>query len=65
MSDELVTYELDGPVALIGLNRPDKRNAINEDVVCALRDAVIRAGEEADVGVLFGHGSNLDRKSVV
>lgn len=59
MSSELVTYALDGPVALIGLNRPDKRNAINEDVVWALRDAVVRAGEEADVGVLFGHGGNF------
>ncbi|MCY0855218.1 crotonase/enoyl-CoA hydratase family protein [Cupriavidus sp. D39] len=59
MSAELVTYELEGPVALIGLNRPDKRNAINEEVICALRDAVVRAGEEADVGVLFGHGSNF------
>lgn len=59
MSNELVTYELDGNVALIGLNRPDKRNAINEEVVWALHDAVVRAGEEADVGVLFGHGSNF------
>lgn len=59
MSTELVTYELDGPVALIGLNRPDKRNAINEEVVWALRDAVVRAGEEANVGVLYGHGSNF------
>jgi enoyl-CoA hydratase/carnithine racemase len=59
MSETLVTYELDGPVALIGLNRPDKRNAINEDVIAQLREAVQRAGEEADVGVLFGHGGNF------
>ncbi|AKJ27132.1 crotonase/enoyl-CoA hydratase family protein [Caldimonas brevitalea] len=57
MNSELITYELEGPVALIGLNRPDKRNAINEAVIDALRAAVQRAGEEADVGVLFGHGS--------
>lgn len=56
---EFVTYELDGKIALIGLNRPEKRNAINEDVINALRDAVIRAGEEADVGILFGHGGNF------
>ena len=59
MSETLVTYELDGPVALIGLNRPDKRNAINEDVIAQLREAVLRACEEADVGVLFGHGENF------
>ena len=59
MNHELVSYELDGPVAMIGLNRPDKRNAINEAVIDALRKAVHRAGEEAEVAVLFGHGKNF------
>ncbi|WP_424137861.1 crotonase/enoyl-CoA hydratase family protein [Roseomonas chloroacetimidivorans] len=59
MEQPLVTYELDGAVALIGLNRPDKRNAMNDAVLHALRDAVLRAGEEADAGVLFGHGGNF------
>ena len=59
MSSDLVTYELDGSVALIGLNRPKKRNAINNAVVVQLRDAVVRAGEEADAGVIFGHGVNF------
>jgi enoyl-CoA hydratase/carnithine racemase len=59
MPANLVTYELDGPVAVIGLNRPEKRNAINDEVVFALRDAVVRAGEEADAGVIFGHGVNF------
>jgi enoyl-CoA hydratase/carnithine racemase len=59
MSSDLVTYELDGAVALIGLNRPKKRNAINNDVVMQLRAAVVRAGEEADAGVIFGHGVNF------
>ena len=44
MSSDLITYELDGAVAVIGLNRPEKRNAINNDVVIQLRDAVVRAG---------------------
>lgn len=59
MSNPLVTYELDGSVALIGLNRPDKRNAINDAVIDALRAAVLKAHDEADVAVLFGHGSNF------
>jgi len=60
MSDTpLVTYELDGAVALIGLNRSDKRNAINDAVIDALRAAVARAHDEAQVGVLFGHGPNF------
>ena len=59
MSTPLITYELDGKVALIGLNRPDKRNAINDPLIDELRAAVLRAHEEADVAVLFGHGSNF------
>jgi len=56
MSERLVTYELDGEVAVIGLNRPAKRNAFNRDLHKHLHEAVIRAGEEAKCGVLFGHG---------
>jgi len=59
MNEKLVTYQLEGQVALIGLNRPEKRNAINNAVIDALRVAVNRAGEEADVGVLHGHGKNF------
>ena len=59
MSDQLVTYELDGDVALVGLNRPEKRNAINEDVNRALRDAIANAQDEAKVGVIYGHGDNF------
>lgn len=59
MNTELISYELDGPIALIGLNRPDKRNAINDPLVAALHQAVLRAHEEANVAVLFGHGSNF------
>ena len=59
MSEPLVTYQLDDAIALIGLNRPDKRNAINDALVAELREAVLRAHEEANVAVLFGHGSNF------
>lgn len=59
MSAPLISYELDGNAALIGLNRPDKRNAINDPLIDELRAAVLRAHEEADVAVLFGHGSNF------
>ena len=58
-ADDLVTYACDGKVATLGLNRPDKRNAINDAVIDALHAAVERAHEEADVAVLHGHGSNF------
>ncbi len=59
MTTPLITYQLDGNIALIGLNRPDKRNAINDPLIDELRAAVLRAHEEADVAVLYGHGSNF------
>ena len=59
MSTTLITYQLEGNIALIGLNRPDKRNAINDALIDELRAAVLRAHEEADVAVLHGHGSNF------
>ncbi len=59
MPPDLVTYEQDDRVAVIGLNRPDKRNAVSNAVIDALRAAVQRAHDEADVGVLFGHGDHF------
>ena len=62
MSDELVTYRLEGAerrIAVVGLNRPDKRNAVNEAMIDQLRAAVLRAYDEADVGVLHGHGKSF------
>jgi len=60
MSEEqTVTYELEGEIALVGLNRPDKRNCFNPTVMKQLRDAIERAGEEAKCGIIFGHGDNF------
>ncbi|MGD9812182.1 MAG: crotonase/enoyl-CoA hydratase family protein [Sphingobium sp.] len=59
MSEQLVTYELDGDIALVGIDRADKRNAINSSVMTQLRLAFVRAKEEAKAGVLFGHGDNF------
>src|ERR1700733_12731790 len=54
-----VTFALEGAIALIGLDRPQKRNAINDALVEALRDAVERASAEAKVAVIFGHGDHF------
>jgi enoyl-CoA hydratase/carnithine racemase len=60
MSDApTVTYEVAGEVALIGLDRATKRNAIDDATLAALAQAVQRAGEEAKAGVIFGHGANF------
>jgi (methylthio)acryloyl-CoA hydratase len=59
MAEEGVTYELEGQVALVGLNRASKRNALNDDMVKQLRAAVFRAGEEARCGVIHAFGDNF------
>ncbi|OGA00458.1 MAG: enoyl-CoA hydratase [Betaproteobacteria bacterium RIFCSPLOWO2_02_FULL_62_17] len=60
MSEEnVVTYELQGDIALIGMNRPTKRNAMSPELTKKLLEYVLRAGQEAKCGVLFGHGENF------
>jgi enoyl-CoA hydratase len=55
---EAVLYEVRGPAAWITLNRPEKLNAINKDVLDGLHAAVDRAtaDDEVKVVVLTGAG---------
>ena len=59
MDEQLVTYALQGEIALIGLNRPAKRNAVSDQVVEALHLAVERAQAEAKASVIFGEGKHF------
>ena len=59
MSETLATYELDGEIAIVGINRAAKRNAVNTEVMADLHAAFERAASEARVGILFGHGGNF------
>lgn len=56
IEEPLVSYEIRDGVALIGLNRPKKRNAISDAVVDALEGNIKRADSEAKAAILFGHG---------
>jgi enoyl-CoA hydratase/carnithine racemase len=60
MSDR-VTSELDGHVLMIGVNRPEKRNAFDLATIDAFARAYERfAGDdEARVAVVFGHGPHF------
>jgi len=53
---ELMVYALEGKVAVLGLNRAAKRNAINDAVIAAIEAAVERAEREAHAIVIYGHG---------
>ncbi len=64
---DLLRQDMDGPVATLTLNRPDKRNALNEELVAALRRALadlanddhVRAIVLTGAGSVFSAGADL------
>lgn len=59
MSETIVTYELRNNVALIGLDRPAKRNALSDPLIRQLNAAVTRAHQEAKAAVLYSTGEHF------
>lgn len=47
-------------IARITLNRPEKRNALNSELIDALKDALRRAGEDGDVRAIILSGAGSD-----
>ena len=68
MSFKTIKYEVNGPLALIRLNRPDKLNAINVQMVEELNDAMDKAENDPQISVIilggegkaFSAGFDLD-----
>lgn len=69
MAFENILYEVKGPLGLITINRPDKRNAISLDTLEDLHDALTLALEDKSVRVIgitgagekaFAAGSDLN-----
>lgn len=58
---ELVTVETEGALLLIGVDRPEKRNAWNVAVIHQVATAYQRLEDDDHlrVGVVFGHGENF------
>src|SRR5262245_37072465 len=56
-----ITVERDGHVLMIGINRPEKRNAFDVDSLEALATAYETLGTDTElrVGVLFAHGDHF------
>ena len=69
VSEPAVLVDRDGPIVTVTLNRPEKRNAFNAEVLCRLCDAwdLIDADDEIRVAILtgaggdFSAGADLDR----
>jgi enoyl-CoA hydratase len=59
--EPLVLVDADGPVLTVTLNRPEKRNATNAEVLCRLYDAWVRLDEDDSlrVAILTGKGGTF------
>jgi enoyl-CoA hydratase len=57
MPYEVIDYSIDGAVARITLNRPERLNAINTQLVADLRAAVIEANQDGAVRVVVLSGA--------
>ena len=61
MADPAVIVESEGPVLVVTLNRPEKKNAVNCEVMCRLYDAWVRLDQEdaLRVAILTGRGDTF------
>src|SRR5712691_8644942 len=60
-SAQIVLYEVRDSVARITLNRPEKRNALNDRLIATLKDALRRTDRDETVRavILAGAGSDF------
>jgi methylglutaconyl-CoA hydratase len=59
-SSQAVVYAVEGTVALITLNRPEKRNALNEALIIGLKESLWKADGNMDVRVVLITGAGAD-----
>jgi len=55
-----IIYETKNSVAFITLNRPDKRNALNDRIISELRDAMVAAEADDQIRVVILRGAGKD-----
>ena len=61
MSQPVVIVEQQGAVLVVTLNRPEKKNAVNSEVMCRLYDAWVRLDQDDEirVAILTGRGDTF------
>jgi methylglutaconyl-CoA hydratase len=55
-----ILYSVDGAIARITLNRPEKRNALNDELIGVLKDTLALAAEDEQVRVVLLTGAGQD-----
>jgi enoyl-CoA hydratase len=60
-AEPVVIVEKEGAILIVTLNRPEKRNAINSEVMCRLYDAWAQLNDDDSlrVGILTGRGNTF------
>ena len=60
-NEPLVLAEIDGPVLTVTINRPEKKNAANAEVLCRLYDAWVQLDTDPNlrVAILTGRGDTF------
>jgi methylglutaconyl-CoA hydratase len=59
-ADKTVLYSVDGAVARVTLNRPEKRNALNDAVIEGIKDGLKKASKDQRVRVVVISGAGKD-----
>src|SRR4030095_12069196 len=57
---DIVLYRIDGATARLTLNRPEKRNALNEALIDGLKSSLWKANDDAAVRVVVISGAGSD-----
>jgi methylglutaconyl-CoA hydratase len=60
MSEPVLLYDVEGGIATLTLNRPDKRNALNALLIAALKVRLAEAAEDESVRVVAITGAGKD-----
>lgn len=58
--DNTILYQAEGSIARVTLNRPEKRNALNEALVAGLKDALRQANNDSAIRVVVISGAGRD-----
>jgi len=61
--DQAILYSVDGAVARVTLNRPEKRNALNDAVIAGLKQGLKQAADDEQVKAVVISGAGKDFSS--
>ena len=57
---EFIDFKVDGAVAFITLNRPEKRNSLNRQMMAELEGALLEADDRTEINVVVLQGAGKD-----